>query len=75
MIHHLFTSDWNHKPPMVDGKSFENTVIDLHLYDVNSRNGWNLAPDEPSAWDKWVPWAMAGMTLAVVAVGWIRGWL
>ena len=75
MIQHIFSGDWHRKPPMVDGKSFENTVIDLHLYDVNTRNGWNLDESEPSAWDRWIPWAMAVMTLGVAVMGWLKGWL
>jgi len=48
-------------------------AISEHLYEVNSRSGWGLSR-QPSAWDKWVPWAMAGMTLAVAVMGWLRGW-
>ena len=49
-------------------------AISEHLYSVNTRNGWGLSR-QPSAWDRWVPWAMAVMTLGVAVMGWLRGWL
>ena len=49
-------------------------AINEHLYDVNTRNGWGLSR-QPSKADKWVPWALAGMTLGVAVMGWIRGWM
>jgi hypothetical protein len=49
-------------------------AISEHLYDVNSRGGWGLSRQPPKA-DQWIPWAMAGMTLAVAVMGWLRGWM
>jgi hypothetical protein len=51
-----------------------NMAINEHLIEVNSRGGWGLS-SPPSAWDRWFPWALAVMTLAVVIMGWIRGWM
>ena len=60
----------HHHLPTTHGAILDwDTAIRLHLIDVNTRNGWNLADKEPPSWcDKWVPWIMAGLTLTVGAI-------
>ena len=58
-----------HDIPLLQGLSSLDLQIAAHLIDVNSRNGWNLDESEPPSWcDKWIPWIMAGLTLAVAAI-------
>ena len=64
----------NHKIESSGSVSNWDLAINEHLIEVNSRGGWGLS-SQPSAWDKWVPWALAGMTLGVAVMGWLRGWL
>uniref|UniRef100_A0A6M3IYI1 Uncharacterized protein n=1 Tax=viral metagenome TaxID=1070528 RepID=A0A6M3IYI1_9ZZZZ len=58
-----------HDTPLLQGLNPLDLQINVHLWDVNSRNGWNLDESEPPSWcDRWVPWIMAGLTVAVVVV-------
>ena len=64
----------NHKIESSGAVSNWDLAIGEHLIDVNTRGGWGLSR-QPSAWDKWTPWAMVGMTLGVAVMGWLKGWL
>ena len=67
MNHHLFAGDWHRRPPMLEGKSDLDKQVSLHMWDVNSRNGWHLDESEPmSRADRWVPWVLALATVVIV---------
>lgn len=58
---------WQREDPLMDGKSVLDQQISMHLWDVNSRNGWNLAPE--SSWaDRWMPWIIAGTCFIAIVV-------
>jgi hypothetical protein len=72
MIAHMFDTAWHRRTPLLDGMNNRNKKINIHLIDVNSRNGWNLT--EPlSRLDRWVPWIVIAGTL--ITVGIVKWWM
>lgn len=44
-------------------------AIEIHLWDINTRNGWNLDDSRPAGWcDRWAPWILGAVTMIVIIV-------